>query len=387
MRNAIKTSFDLLTQAEHKEAFVLLSVFPGLFKSDAAEAVMEASAIPGTLPGSILRSLKNRSLLEQPSPRVYQMHLLTQAFANEICEVEYPHLVAAGEKLACAHFMSRLAENANRYWRKNGGRESVEKFNADRNNFEYFLNIYAQGRKKEECDLTESCKTFLHDFPQKCRYLEMYVLPKFYASILDRLLETFDSESQPVHRVDILYLLGHDARKVGERAKYNAYMEEGKKLYEEKCADFETNPSSEVNYLNSYARFLLEQKGTAKPMNVFVKALRICDEKLPEHPERAVTLLFAGRLHKERKEETKATEKIMQAWQLFNKCLGEHFMTALCPKQLADLLFFSRNKTKLDRVLWLYQQALEMMKNLGMDGHKETILTLTELWMLPQEKR
>ena len=64
MENAIKTSFDLLTQAEHKESFVLMSVFSGPFNSDAAEAVMEACSIPGTLPDSILRSLKNRSLLE-----------------------------------------------------------------------------------------------------------------------------------------------------------------------------------------------------------------------------------------------------------------------------------------------------------------------------------
>ena len=114
MENAIKTSFDLLTQAEHKEAFVLMSVFSGPFNSDAAEAVMEACSIAGTLTDSILRSLKNRSLLEQPSPRIYQMHPLIQAFAKKIGEDEYPHLVAAGEKLACAHFMSLLAENANR---------------------------------------------------------------------------------------------------------------------------------------------------------------------------------------------------------------------------------------------------------------------------------
>ena len=103
MENAIQTSFDLLTQAEHKEAFVLMSVFPGAFNSDAAEAVMEACSIPGTLPVSILRSLKNRSLLEQPSPRLYQMHPLIQAFAKKIGEAEYPHVVAGGEKLACAH--------------------------------------------------------------------------------------------------------------------------------------------------------------------------------------------------------------------------------------------------------------------------------------------
>ena len=91
-------------QAEHKEAFVFLSVFLGPFKSDAAEAVMEACSIPGTLPGSILRSLKNRSLLEQPRPRIYQMHPLIQALAKKLVEAGYPHLKAAGGKLACAHF-------------------------------------------------------------------------------------------------------------------------------------------------------------------------------------------------------------------------------------------------------------------------------------------
>ena len=50
VKNAIKISFDLLTHAEHKEAFVLLSVLLGLFQSDAAEAVIEACSIPGTLP-------------------------------------------------------------------------------------------------------------------------------------------------------------------------------------------------------------------------------------------------------------------------------------------------------------------------------------------------
>ena len=142
MENAIKTSFDLLTQAEHEEAFVLMSVFSGPFNSDAAEAVVEACSIPGTLPDSILRSLKNRSLLEQPSPPVYQMHPLIQAFAKKTGEVENPRLVTAGENLACAHFMSRLAQNANRYWSKDSCRESVKAFCAERHNFEYFLQIY-----------------------------------------------------------------------------------------------------------------------------------------------------------------------------------------------------------------------------------------------------
>ena len=159
VENAIKTSFDLLTQAEHKETFFLLSVFPSPFKSDAAESVMEACSIPGTLPGSILRSLKNRSLLEQPSSRIYQMHPLIQAFAKKLGDTEYPHLVAAGEKMACVHFVSRLAENAKRYWSKDSCKESVDAFNADKQNFEYFLQIYAQAREKKDTNIAESCQT------------------------------------------------------------------------------------------------------------------------------------------------------------------------------------------------------------------------------------
>ena len=98
MENAINTSLDLLTQAELKEACIPMSVFSGPCNSDAAEAVVESCSIPVTLPDSILRSLKNRSLFEQPSPRIYQMYPLIQVFAKKIGSVEYPHLVAAGEK-------------------------------------------------------------------------------------------------------------------------------------------------------------------------------------------------------------------------------------------------------------------------------------------------
>ena len=261
MENAIKTSFDLLTQAEHKEAFVLMSVFSGPFNSDAAEAVMEACSIAGTLTDSILRSLKNRSLLEQPSPPVYQMHPLIQAFAKKTGEVENPRLVTAGENLACAHFMSRLAQNANRYWSKDSCRESVEAFRAERHNFEYFLKIYAQKRREtKDGDIVESCQTFLDGLVQKCMYLEMCVLPRFYISILERLLETFDSETHPVKRVELLCLLGHEYRKAGEKEKYQQVMMEADEVHTKNHAEFETNALSEVFFRNSYVRFLSEKK-------------------------------------------------------------------------------------------------------------------------------
>ena len=83
VKKAIKTSFDLLEKPE-QDALVLMSVFPGSFDSDAAEAIVEACANSRTLPISILRSLKNRSLIEQPSSPRYQLHSLIKAFAKNV---------------------------------------------------------------------------------------------------------------------------------------------------------------------------------------------------------------------------------------------------------------------------------------------------------------
>ena len=376
MENAIKTSFDLLTQAEHKEAFVLMSVFSGPFDSDAAEAVMEARSIAGTLPDSILRSLKNRSLLEQPISRRYQMHPLIQAFAKKIGLAEYPHLVAAGEKVACAHFVSRLAENGNRYWSKDSCRESVEAFNADRDNFEYFLQIYAQGREEKE-----SCQTFLDDLPQKCMYLQMCVLPRFYIFLLERLLEKFDSETQPVHRVEVLCLLGHEYRKAGENKKYQQVMMEADEVHKKNHAEFETNDLSEVYFRNSYVRFLSDKKdpNNAERIEKETEAvLQVSRDKLGKHPERAATLLYAGIFDKRRKKWDEAKQKLSKALELFKTCLGEHFMTAQSLKAIADLYFFiGRTETnQLDIGLAHYEGAIKIVDDLGMGGSKESILIL-----------
>ena len=385
VENAIKTSFDLLSQAEHKETFVLMSVFSGPFSSDAAEAVMKACSISGTLPGFILRALKNRSLLEQPSPRRYQMHPLIQAFAKKIGEA-YPHLthlVSAGEKLACAHFMSRLAENSNRCWSRDSCRQSVDAFNADRHNFEYFLQIYAQGREKKGGDVVESCRTFLDNLPQKCMYLEMCVLPRFYIFILEKLLRTFDSETQPVHRVEVLCLLGHEYRKAAEREKYQQVMMKADEVYKKNLAEFERNPLSEVYFRNSFVRFLSERKDPKCNENKKIEeeikdVLQVSRDKLGEHPETAASLLCAGTFLKRERKMDEAEQKLTEALKLFKRCLGKHFMTAQSLKAIADLYFFrhdQQSETELDKSLAHYAEATEMLENLGMIESKESILT------------
>ena len=380
VENAIRTSFDLLTKPQ-QDALILMSVFPGQFSLAAAETVTEACSVSRTLPGSILRSLRMRSLLEQPRPTRYQMHALIQAFAKTIGVAEYPDRVAEGEKLACAHFMSRLAVNANRYWSKDSCKESVEVFDADRHNFEYFLQIYAQAREKKDRDIMESCKTFLDDLPQKCMYLEMCVLPRFYISILESLLETFDSTTQPVHRVELLCLLGHEYRKAGDKEKYKKLMMEADEVHTKNSAEFESNVLSEVYFRNSFIRYLSDKKDPNENERIEeeTEAVLQVSHELGEHPERAATLLYAGIFEKRRKNWYQAKQMFVDALELFKMCLGKHFMTAQCLKNIADLYFFlqkSKGKRELDICFEYYAESIKMIEDLGMIESKESILTL-----------
>ncbi len=372
LEKAIETSFALLTPIE-QEALAILSVFPGSFDSDAAEAAIVVGPDTGAQPVvRILRSLKNRSLLEQPSSCRYEVHQLIQAFAKKAYQSRYFQAFVQGEKMACAHFISRLADNANMYWSKDNCKESVEVFNEDRHNFEHFLRIFVHAIEKQDVDcLQSSTSKFLDNFLQKCMYLEMCLLPSFYIMFLEKLLNNFETESQPVHTVEILCLLGHEKRKVGNQAQYKDLMKRAKHVYARNYTEFGTNSLSQVYFFNSYARYLFERKLPWEQVNkVDEIALILCRKKLNEHPETAATLLLVGR-HR------KGMQYLQEAMDLFKRYLGDHFMTAQCHKAIADF-YFVRGKTDADvnRSFEHYEEALNGMEELGMAGHKECILTL-----------
>ena len=372
---SIKTSFDLLTKAEH-DALILMSTFPGSFNCDAAEVVIKACSDSGTLPFSILRSLKNRSLVEQPSSRRCQLHPLIRAFGKKIGQND-PHLLDVGTKLACAHFMSRLNGNANMFWGMDTCKESIESFNKDRPNFEYFLQVYCQGMANHDQEIVDSCKGFLEALPQKCMYLEKCVKPKFYIEILEGLLKSFDRKIQPVHVVELLCLLGHEMRKEREKEKYTDYMKQATQLYKKNATEFNTMALSKVYYLNSCALFLSIVKKEYKPVkSMYDTALQICEKNLPDHPEKAATLLFAGRNAKNRKDNDKALEMYKQALDLCRKRLGNHFMTALCLKEIADFFLAETDAHSHSQSLSHYKEALRVMENLAVDCQKESIMML-----------
>ena len=380
VEKTIKRSFEILNEVEQK-ALVLLCAFPGSFNSDAAKCLI-AYCTKNAVSVSVLQELIDRSLVEQLKPCRYQVHQLIQTFVQKIATDKYPGLLDRGKKLACAHFISRLAENANLFWSKDTCKQSVDSFNEDRHSFEYFLEVYSHIRREiEDQETVKSCKTFLDDFPQKCMYLEKCVLPRFYISVLERLLKTFHSESQPVHRVELLCILGHESRKK-DREKYQKLMREAEDVHKKNRVDFETQPLSEIYFRNSCARFFsdkkdpLENKRTQEETEA---ALKVSRENLGDHPETAATLLLAGIIAKRRKKWDEAEQKFFEALELFKKCLGKHFVTAEALKAIADLHagnFSQKSETELKKSLTHYAEATEIFEELEFRQSKESILTL-----------
>ena len=381
VEKAIKTSFDLLKKPD-QEVFILLSLFQGPFDTDAVQAVTKAQcSTSGALPISILRSLKYRSLVEELYSCRYQMHPLIQSYAMKIGRDKYDKLWTMGRKLACVHFMLHLAKNADIYWSKDTCKASLISFQDEKDNFEHFLQIYAQAREEKDPEIMKDCEPFLDSFPYKCMYLEKCLHPRFYTEILERLLETFDSASQPVYVVDLLCLLGNEYRKKKEKEgkkKYEEVMVEAKKIHLRNPAAFESKPLSELHFHNSNARFL---KGNEQKEEECTKALKICTEKyeqLHDHPETAATLIFSGIVSKLCKKFEEAIDRSKKALDIFQIKLGNHYMTALTLKITGDLYESLDEKYEVDG-LECYKAALKMFDDLGMDENKESILVRKNL--------
>ena len=378
LKNAIQTSFDLLKPEEQK-ALAIFSVFPGSFDSDAAEAVFAAATNTHSeaQPMRILRSLKNQSLLEHTSSERYQVHQFIQAFSNMICKNTYPEIFSNLEKVACNYFVRLLSENAVRHYTKDKCMESIEAFNKDRHNFEHFLQVFAKvmSERPDFIDpvLESSSNMFFDQLPQKCRYLEMCLLPSVYGKTLEKLLCHFDTGMEPVHKVEVLCLLSTEKRKVGNQKEYFDRFERAKREYRQSYTQFRTNGLSQVLFFNSYARFLFEKWGPkiAYFREVQNIALSLCLKKIPEHAERAATMLEIGKSKKD-------ISYLQEATAFFSDHLGEHFLTALGHKAIADVYFAPGNgrETNLNMAIFHYENALAIMKKCGMGGNKESIMAL-----------
>ena len=381
VEKSITISMEALDTYE-KQALILLSSFPGSFNDEAAKFLIHkvCSTAEGDQASLILCELIDRSLLEKPSFRRYQVHSLIHAFSRKFSRENYPNLLTEGEKLACAHFISRIDNNAKQYWSKDTCKAAIDSFTEERHNFEHFLQVYIRGIQNQEHTTVEIREAFFDDFLQKCMYLEKCLQPSFYIQILESLLTSPEPEiQQPVKRVELLCLLGHEMRKKGEKSKYTEYMKEANQLFSEYEHEFETQALSEVFYRQSYARYISEGNGKG-PNKEYKAALRICEEKYPDHPETAATLLFAGRYARRCHKYGEAIDKYKRALDIFETQLGLHLMTAQCYKEIADFLLASDvTERYLDVTLANYEMAFDMMRELKTDDQnqrKESILLL-----------
>ena len=352
-----------------QDALVALSVFPGSFDCKAARAVFQDRS--GSLPIATLRLLNIRFLLEQVAFLRYQLHPLVRDFGKKIGKAKSSQVLQNSKQLACVHFLSRLEENARMlYWKKDKCRESIESFGEDRHNYEFCLQNVGDHE-------ISSCQLFLNNFTQTCMYLEKCLAPNSYTQFLELLLtcKSFESKTHPVLRVELLCVLGEEMRRTGKNKKYQECMEEAHDLFSEHLDEFQTRALPHVFYLHNRARFSSEknERFDLEPKELYDEALEICEKEIPNHPEKALNLLFAGRNAKRRKANEEAKLKLEKALAMLRKLLGDHVMTALCLKELGDF-FYVNGKT--DQALNYYKEAIEVIGKLGTRNQKERILLL-----------
>ena len=391
IERVINASFDLLSQ-DKQDSLVLMSIFPGSFDSDAAEAVISgACSESGTLPVYVLRCLKNSSLVEQPSPRRYQLHPLIRAFGKKIGQANDPQVLVGAEKLACAHFISLLAQNAKIFWSKDQCKKAIDLFSKDRHNFEHFLQVYAKAAEIRDEETLDNCKEFQHDFLQNCMYLEKCLSPSSYTDFLEALLSRTDPQFKPVRAAELLCLRGHEKRKVGDKENdYQVDMKDAYNMYSENNGKFETNTMSAVYLLNSYADAISKRGDPAnnpEVKKVNGNALELSKSLEKGHPERAEALLLAGRFAKRRREWPEAERRLQEALELFQNILGTHLSTVHALKEMADFYFSGPTDNDLEKALAYYKRALEMMKQLGMENNKAIIMILSNYGICSERQK
>ena len=381
IERVIKTSFDLLSQ-DKQESLVLMSIFQGSFDSNAAVAVISrACSESGTLPVYVLRCLKNSSLVEQLSPRRYRLHPLIRAFGKKVGQANDPQVLVGAEKLACAHFIYLLAQNAKIFWSKDQCKKAIDLFSKDRHNFEHFLQVYAKATEIRDEETLDNCKEFLQqDFLQNCMYLEKCLSPSSYTDFLEALLSYTEPKIEPVLAAELLCLRGHEKRKVGDKENaYQVNMEEAYNLYSENSDKFETNPMSAVFLIDSYADCISKRGDPAnntKVEEINEIALKLSESLERGHPERAEALLLASRFAKRSGKRSEAEMRLQEANKLFQEFLGTHLSTVRALKEMADFYFSDPTKNDLERALKYYKKALDMMKQLGMENNKANIMIM-----------
>ena len=123
--------------------------------------------------------------------------------------------------------------------------------------------------------------------------------------------------------------------------------------------------------MNSYADYVSKRGDPDNNDEVWElsqSSLKTCDKNMLEedHPERASTLLLAGRFAKRMGERSEADGKLQEALKLFLKRLGEHVRTVNALKEIGDFFLSGETDENLEKALRYYKRSEKMMDDMGM---------------------
>ena len=189
-------------------------------------------------------------------------------------------------------------------------------------------------------------ETLFRRLSQKCVYLATFLRPSVYEQLLKELLHILLTFGEHVSQVELLCLLGHQSRKVGNREKYKKYLEEAFKAFSQNSTELDKDKSSKALFLNNYAQFLAEEGKLSDAKELLDVALRVCEKQMPtDCVRKAGTLLHTAREANRRNERDEAERKFSDALKLFQESLGNHIMIALILKDMADVYLLNGERS------------------------------------------
>lgn len=356
-----------------KHALVGLSVFSRSFERSAAKALL------GIACADHLTKLKQRCLIQRQGER-YLIHLLIRSYARHMGKgPKLRAIVAHCQERFLEYFLSRILTYAKKYWENDTCKVSLSLFNEERLNLESTLTEVDQSKMryfKELDDVVDACGLV-------APYIEDCVPSKLYVCFLNGLLGFSQGQKKITKQVEILWLLYDESRRHGgDRKKSKDLIEQAIKLHQDNLSRFKQDSLSEICYLSHYGRYLsqdLRRRDEAQPL------LRKAVVMFEEEKERCCAPTFdMGKIlsqmgHNERMDKEADEIRHEEALTCYQEALsfrqshyGEHVVTALAHKDLADYYLFIEDFGKAEEN---YNAAERIFEELEMMKQKEAVPT------------
>ncbi|XP_022808327.1 uncharacterized protein LOC111345311 isoform X2 [Stylophora pistillata] len=350
-----------------QHSLIRLSVFGRSFEKKAAKALL------GDHCAEHLMKLKKRCFIQKHGDR-YLLHLLIRRYARSIGAEKFPDILNHGQQTFNEHFLAMISENAEMYMRKDKCKASFDLFNEERLNYETLLRDVSDEK-------VQNCKA-LRDAVSGCRkvapYVEFCVPVKLYEDFLNGLLRYVRMQNEAVHEVEILCLLNYEGRKrCCAKMRAKGSMDLASKLFEENRPAFKKSVPSEVTYRRHYGRYLSQDCGQRnEAQDHFKKALSICESYEKETSEvisdKAAILAQLGHIANYQGRLNEARKCYSQALKFRQDHYGDHILTAFIHKIVADNYLYLKD---LPLAMENYMEAIDIMKSLNREEHKEAIPT------------